>query len=356
MTRSLKALNILQTRDIHILMTGAGAPGAPGILKCLAREPQFRVTAADAAEQVSGRYLSDTFIQIPSAADPVFAERLLELCRTHQIDVILPLVTRELLPLAKHHDLFREAGVRIPLSPAASLEIANNKARLYEFLEWRGIEVPDYRVVESAPQFMQAARELGYPGKTICFKPAVSNGSRGFRIIDGNMDERDLLFNQKPTAAYTRLEEAERILTGGTIPELLVSEYLPGEEYSVDCLANRGEAVLILPRLRKRMVNGITVEGEFIKEEAIIDYCSRIIHELKLHGNIGIQVKKSDQGKFLILEINPRVQGGISTALGAGVNLPVLAIWQEIGLPAQPEDLVVKWGTRFIRYWEDVFF
>ena len=75
-----------------------------------------------------------------------------------------------------------------------------------------------------------------------------------------------------------------------------------------------------------------------------------------MHGNIGIQVKQSSTGQFLILEINPRVQGTISAALGAGINLPVLAVKQELGLTVSPEELIVKWGTKFSRHWQDVYY
>jgi carbamoyl-phosphate synthase large subunit len=151
------------------------------------------------------------------------------------------------------------------------------------------------------------------------------------------------------------LNNTIRILGSGAFPELLISEFLPGEEYSVDCLAKAGESVLIIPRLRKKMQNGISIEGEIIEEKSIIAYCESIIKELNLHGNIGIQVKKSMTGEYLILEINPRVQGTISAIIGAGVNLPVLAVKQEIGLPIDDKELQVKWGTKFSRYWTEVF-
>ena len=346
----------LKQGEVNILITGAGAPGAAGILKCLRMEPSFHVTAADANSQASGKYLAERFETIPAGTDPAFAATVLSLCQEKNIHVILPLVTRELLPLAVHTYEFSAAGIKIPVSPAASLEIANNKSRLYEFLQWRGIAVPEFRVVENADQFREAARELGYPGKTICFKPSVSNGSRGFRIISDQVDELDLLFNFKPGSTYIHFREADRILSSGAFPELLISEYLPGEEYSVDCLARRGEAILVAPRIRRRMINGISVEGEFIKEGSIIEYCTQIIKELQLHGNIGIQVKRSATGQFLVLEINPRVQGSIAAGLGAGINLPVLALKQELGLPISPAELQVKWGTKFSRFWEEVFY
>lgn len=337
-------------------MTGAGAPGAAGILHCLKKDPRFSVVAGDAREEAYGRYLADSFELLPSANHPEFAKQLLQICRNHSIQIILPLVTRELIPLALHKEAFEKAGIRIPISPVNALEIANNKGKLYQFLQWRGMELPDFRIVENPEQFKTAIDELGYPAKPVCFKPVESNGSRGFRIINTAVSELDLLLNQKPSSVYMTLEEAVRILSAGPFPELLVTEYLPGDEYSVDCLAMNGEPVMVVPRLRKRMINGISVEGEFVKEEAIITYCSQIIRELQLHGNIGIQVKANAEGKFLVLEINPRVQGTISAGLGAGINLPLLALKQELGWPVEAAELTVKWGTRFSRYWQEVFY
>lgn len=337
-------------------MTGGGAPGAAGILKCLQQNKSFYLTIADANPGAVGRYLNNDFEIIPFATNPSFTDAVLSLCRKKNIHAVLPLVTKELIPLSQQVKGFELAGAKLLLSPAASLEIANNKSRLYEFLQWRGMPVPEFRVVETVEQFKAAIEELGYPAKQVCFKPSVSNGSRGFRIVSEQMNELDLLFNHKPSSTYLSLQNAVRILSSGIFPELLVSEYLPGDEYSVDCVANHGESVLIVPRLRKRMINGISVEGEFVKEENIITYCQQVIKELQLHGNIGIQVKKSAACQFLILEINPRVQGTISAALGAGVNLPELAVKQELGLPISPGELEIKWGTKFSRYWNEVFY
>jgi carbamoyl-phosphate synthase large subunit len=342
--------------NINVLMTGGGAPGAAGILNCLGREKSFHVTVVDANSNAVGKYLVADFETIPLAADPSFIGAMLEICSRKKINVLLPLVTKELSLLAEHLSHFEKEGVRVLMSPVASLEIANNKSKLYEFLQWRGIPVPAFRIVGTVEQFKTAVTELGYSSQPVCFKPSVSNGSRGFRIISEQMNELDLLFNHKPASTYIRPEDAFRILSSGKFPELLVSEYLPGEEYSVDCLANRGDAVLIIPRIRRRIINGISVEGEFVKEENIIRYCSQIIKELHLHGNIGIQVKKAADGRFLILEINPRVQGATSAALGAGINLPVLALKQELGVSISPEETKVKWGTRFTRYWNEVFY
>jgi carbamoyl-phosphate synthase large subunit len=342
-------------KTINILMTGAGAPGAAGILKCL-KQPFIKVIAADANATAVGKFLADDFVAIPFANDPSFINSLLAVCREKKIDIILPLVTRELIPLAMHIQEFEAAGTKVLISSMAALEIANNKSRLYEFLQWRSIDVPEFRVVETVEQFKEAVNELGYPGKPVCFKPSVSNGSRGFRIINNTVNETALLFNEKPNSTFISFDKAIQILSTNDFPELLISEYLPGEEFSVDCLAAHGKSVIIVPRLRKKMQNGISIEGEFVNNTSIIDYCRQIIKELQLHGNIGIQVKQAASGKFLILEINPRVQGTIVAALGAGINLPWLAIKQELGLPISKNELEVKWGTKFSRHWNEIFY
>lgn len=343
-------------QPIHVLMTGGGAPGAAGIYKCLSENTNFNITVADANPEAIGKYLSSNFETVPMADDPAFIDSLLSICRKHTIHVLLPLVTRELQLLADHIKEFELAGVKIIVSPPSSLDIANNKSRLYEFLQWRGIPVPDFRIIETVSQFEKAIQELGFPEKVVCFKPSVGNGSRGFRILGHHINELDLLFNQKPNTSYITFSDTLRILNTGSFPELLVSEYLPGEEYSVDCLANHGETILAIPRLRKKTINGISVAGEIVNNHLIKVYCTKIIKELNLHGNIGIQVKAAENGEFLLLEINPRVQGTISAILGAGVNLPVLAIKQELGLPITEDEKMVKWDTRFSRYWCEVFY
>jgi carbamoyl-phosphate synthase large subunit len=346
----------LAEKNYTILMTGGGAPGAAGIIRCLRQEKKFRIIAADANPNAAGRYLADDFRQIPLATDPRFTDELLKLCRESAVDIIMPLVTRELPVLAGNLNAFREAGTRVMVSDPSSLEIANDKSRLYQFLDWRGIKVPAYKIAESIDQFTEAVKELGYPGKTICFKPSISNGSRGFRIIKNDVNELDLLFNQKPNSTYIDFDTAIRVLSSGKFPELLISEYLPGEEYSVDCIVNRGEAVMVVPRLRKRILNGISVEGEFIFNENISNYCRQMVRELQLHGNIGIQLKRTASGEYLVLEINPRVQGTISAGLGAGINLPVLAVKQELGLEIAASEMRVKWGTKFVRIWQELFY
>lgn len=337
-------------------MTGAGAPGAPGIIQCLLKEPSIKLTVADADDSATGRWLHHDFVRLPKGEDVNFIAEVLNVCRNRSVQIILPLVTRELFPFSVNKNQFEDAGIRVLVSPQTAIGIANNKSACHHYLKGKGIPVPQFHTVHTAEEFIHAAFELGHPQKSFCFKPSLSNGSRGFRIVSDSINETELLFQNKPYNTYITYAHALKILTAQSFPELLVTEYLPGAEYSVDCLANHGKAVAVVPRLRKKMINGISVQGEFVRDDFIINYCSKIIEAIGLHGNIGIQVKRSASGEPLLLEINPRVQGTIVTGLGAGINLPLLAVKQELGLAIEPPELTIQWGRKFSRYWTEVFY
>lgn len=341
---------------MRVLLTGAGAPGAAGIIQCLQKARELDLWCCDASADASGKYILKKFFTIPKASDKNFIPGLLKAAQAHKIDLILPLVTRELLLLAKNKKKFEDAGIRVITSSAKTLKIANNKARLYEFLRAKNINVPEFVVVSTYEEFKAGVKKLGYPKKRVTFKPAVSNGSRGFRIIDNTVDKAHLLWNEKPNNTFISFAEINGIIQKQPVKDLLLSEYLPGEEYSVDCLADNGKCILAIPRLRSRILNGISVGGEFIENKDIIEYSRQIIEAIGLHGNIGIQVKKAVDGTYKILEINPRVQGTIVTNLAAGANMPLLAVQQELGKKINPAKVKIKWGLKFVRVWKEIYY
>ena len=340
-----------------VLMTGAGAPGGIGTLKCLKKDKNIRLFVGDANPMANGRFLNKSrFLTLKKATDPDFIPHILEQSIQHKIQVILPLVTLELFKFAENKALFEENGIKIIVSDKKDLDIANNKSRLYEHLTAHNILTPQCKVVKQGDLkgFLKTFADLGFPKKPLCVKPSVSNGSRGVRIVDDSVDKYDLFFNQKPNSLYISLDEIVEILRGHPFPELLISEVLPDEDYTVDTIVNHGKPILILPRLRKKTNNGISVEGQFIENQEIIDYCFKILTSLNLHGPIGIQVKKAEDGRFKILEINPRIQGTSVAAMGLGINLPLIAVKQEMNEPFEIPP--IRWDTSFSRYYQEVFY
>lgn len=343
-------------KDLNILMTGAGAPGAPGIIKCLKKngERSIRIVGVDVKDRVPTINMLDAFYSIPSATDSCFVDKVLEICEKEKIEVIQPLVTRELEVFANNIDLFNQRNIKICVSPIQNLKIANDKGLLLLQMKEAGLIVPDFYIVNTIKEFEDAVEKLNYPKSAICFKPTKSNGSRGFRIVDPNINRGDLLFKEKPNSTYICFDDAIEILSSYPFPELLVMEYMPGDEYSIDVLADFGKALVTIPRKRIALNGGISTNCIIENNQEIIDYCERIVSLLSLDGNIGIQVRKGIDGKFKILEINPRVQGTIVACFAAGANMPYLAIKKKLG--EKIPNLKIKWGVQMIRHWEETYF
>ncbi len=334
-------------------MTGAGAPGAPGVLKCLSEEKKYNIVTADANQISSGRFLSNKFESIPYSSDPNFVDKVLEICLKNKIEIIFPLVTRELFLFSSNIKKFSKYGIKVIVSNYKNLTIANNKSSLYKHLKTNNIDVPKFKVVDNFFDFIKVTESI-FNKNNYCIKPSISNGSRGVRIVKSNINEKDLLFNHKPNSLYTSHVNLKKILSEGNFPELLISEILPGKEYTVDTLVKNKKPIVILPRVRTKTNSGISVSGKFIENKEIIDYCGKIISTMDLNGPIGIQVKQNSEGEYRILEINPRIQGTSVASLGCGINLPVLAV--KIALGEKVLIPKIKWNTSFIRYYNEVYF
>lgn len=343
-------------KKIKVLITGAGAPGAPGIIKSLRNnfEREIEIIGVDMNKQAVGFTMVDKSYIVPKANDPLFIEKVLEIAIKENVNVIQPLVTKELFEFSKNIKLFDEKGIKVSVDTYENLLISNDKGKLIKIMSENGLETPEYKIVKTYEEFLNSLDELGYPQKPVCFKPTIANGSRGFRIISSDIDKKSLLFDYKPNSTYISYEEIKEILKDGKFPELIVMEYLPGEEYSVDTLACNGKTLYAIPRLRTRMNGGISTGGIVELNNEIIEYSTEIIKLLKLNGNIGIQVKKSIDGKFKILEINPRVQGTIVLCSAAGINLPYYGIKLALGEDIPKKE--INWNTSMTRYWEEVYY
>jgi carbamoyl-phosphate synthase large subunit len=339
-----------------IMMTGSGAPGGPGIFKALEASGLFEVHTCDMNPLAAGILLNEERSHIiPAASDQDFIPSMLEICLAQKISLILPLVTMELFEFSKNRHLFEKNGIQVLVSDYETLKVLNNKAELLRHLQNVGIAHPKFSIVNNIDSLVDEIFEIGYPERPVVIKPSVGNGSRGIRILDPNVDGYELLFNHKPNSLYSSLEAIRDAIGEKPIPEMVVSEYLPGDELTIDAVVNKGSILELMIRTRESMRSGISTSGRFIENQEVTSYVSSIIESLDvktLVGNIGFQVKQSEAGDYLLLESNPRIQGTSVAALGCGVNLPSIAVNAALGNHLE----YTKADTAyFSRYYTEVF-
>ena len=341
--------------DITVLITAAGNVFMPGTISCLRNngERHIRVVGADMSDDPTILQMCDVAYQVPRGSDPSYVDALLDICRKEKVDVLLPIMSVELEALAGSKDRFDAVGTKVSISDPAPLSIANNKRKLLDHLSQNGFPCADYRIVHSVGELENAAADMGYPDKRACIKAVNGSGSRGFRILSESVSRFDSFLNEKPSSGVVTLKEMMEILSETTFfPELIVMEYLPGPEYTVDLLADGGKTLFSGCRKSLRMENSIMLDAEIVEDLRVTGLCEAVTASLGLDGNIGFDVKERSDGTPLIMECNPRITAGIPFFQAAGVNLPYLCVKKLMG-----EELTLaalQYGTVIRRRWMEM--
>src|SRR6185437_2675485 len=181
----------------------------------------------------------------------------------------------------------------------------------------------EFRRVAGARQVEAAARELGYPDRPVCFKPVVSSGSRGFRILDPSVDRAHQLLHERPGSVSRRLEEAVELLPheGGT--ELLVMELATGGERTIDGIADGERIVLGHPKTRASMRAGLAMYFVTLADDGLMETADTIVRELRIEWFFNTQLVGEH-----VIEVNPRIS---TVVYQEDLNLPWLGVKRALG-------------------------
>ena len=248
----------------------------------------------------------------------------LEFCLKHKVDIFVP--RRFMTIIAANIDKFQELGTKVLAENRDNLcTVLDDKQLTYEYVSQFLPEiVPDYAVIHSCEEFVEAYDRLKTPQNRICYKLTRDEGAASFRVIDERVEMAGAL-TEKPGFKVT-LETAKKVLQlyNFAVP-MLVMPYLSGNELSIDCLATPSGNI-ILPRLKHvKRYSLVSFKPE------ILQLCQTLLDKMALKIPINVQLKYEDNRPYL-LEINPRMSGGLQLACKAsGINLPSIAIKQLIG-------------------------
>jgi len=176
---------------------------------------------------------------------------------------------------------------------------------------------------------------------------------RGFGVLTEDRWNAERFLNEKPRNTEVTLKERCAILEGADPwPRLLVTEYLPGPEYSVDAFMGVEEQVAI-PRLRKVIRSNITFESRAEIREDLVNYTLLAGRRLGLQYAFGFQYKLDAENTPKVLECDPCVQGTMVASTLAGVNVIWMAVMESLGDAVSSVPKPVD-GAEFYRYWGGV--
>lgn len=261
-----------------------------------------------------------TFVEPSGLTGKAYLAWCLDFCQKMQIDIFIP--GKEAALISGAHAQFAAQGVRV-LSVAAPdiLAFLHDKAQFCQAVDLPLAPPADFRVIENIAEFDAAYLELRTQHAVLCIKPAESVYGLGFSVIDENRSSAQILLDGTPyTIGFADLRRG--LAEMQTFRTMLLMEYLDGHEYSVDCVANYGELVCAVPRKKSLLAgHGQTIE----LHDAILQSTRKLAADYGLNGIFNVQFREGKNGLGL-LEINPRMSGGIAMACLAGPNLPYIAL------------------------------
>jgi len=330
-----------------ILVTGIGAPGAVSIINHLRNNIQCKIIGVDCSiEYCAAKYYVDDFYQISKAKDNSFLNDIIDMIKKFNITNIISLVTDELYIFAKNKALLTELNVEIFISSYESIKNSSNKYNLYESLKVT-IDLPKYKKI-NLRDIKNYLYEFDYPNNEVCFKPLTLDGARGFRVLSDKIDSLKQIMTEKPYNFYLTIEELELLFNKSDYEcDVLLSEYLPGKEYTVDTFVENNKIKAYTIRERLRLKDHISFVGKTVNNRYIEEQIQLINRKFDFKGSIGYQFKENSHGIPLLLECNPRLQG--ATILSCKNNFDY--ILANIGITRYTKNT----ETLMMRYFGEVY-
>lgn len=119
--------------------------------------------------------------------------------------------------------------------------------------------------------------------------------------------------------------------------DLIVMEFLPGEELSIDCFTDfNGKLMFIGPRTRERVQMGISFRSKTVEpNQEIISIAHEINNSVKLNGAWFFQIKRDRLGHYKLLEFAPRQSSTMGLYRHSGVNFALLSFFNAKKIPVQ---------------------
>lgn len=311
---------------MRVLVTGAGGAAAISFMRAV-KEEGMELHAADMNPHAAGLYLVPPALRLclPGGQEPSFVRRLLTECIERRIDILVPTVDAELLALARARHLFANRGIRLLLASEETLECLDKWTLLHLCRNW--VALPRTELLDDS----LLPTSWTYP---VVVKPRIGNGSRGVKLVES-------------------AEELGRIQTAQE--ELIVQEYLPGQEYSVDVLADRDGIVhAVVPRERLKVDSGVAVASRTVLDGELMAAATRVAQAIGLQYVANVQFKRRANGTPALLEVNPRFPATMPLTVEAGINMPRLSLRLVQGLPI-PANTGMFRETAVVRHLKEVF-
>jgi carbamoyl-phosphate synthase large subunit len=277
--------------------------------------------------------LCDRIFQIPypSSGSDELIERIERIHQQEKMDVLIPNFDAELFSFMKNEQRLRENGIHTFLPTLKQFQ-EREKDKLPEFGKKYGVKVPGSINVGGFSQISEIEDHFDYP---------VMVKGQFYDAYEANNEEQ--------------IKQAFHKLASKWGLPVIVQEFVRGIEVNVIALGDgEGNTIAAVP-MRKQYITdkGKAWGGITLADEKMMELTRMIIRKTKWKGGMELELIKTSNGEYYLIEINPRIPAWVYLAVGAGQNIPDALIKLALGWEVKPMTSY-KIGKMFVRYSYDM--
>lgn len=222
--------------------------------------------------------------------------------RDNKYDILIPVGALASYICSKHY-AWLSKYIRIEIAPFKSFEIAIDKTKTFKFCEERSILHPKtyHRLI--AVQY-----------------PAIIKGAgevKGKFPVKYIKDPQDLVHE------LTLLEQTHPHLKR---EDLVIQDHIVGEPYGFFCLYQNGELkrAICQRRIREQpFTGGHATSAETIYDDTLMALGKNVFDKLNWHGVGMVEYIKTPDGRYYLIEINPKFWTALELHILAGMRFPL---------------------------------
>lgn len=325
---------------MNVLLTSAGRRSYIVQYFREALEKGSKVIAVNTIEDAPAMLAADIAIQVPASHDPAYVATLLNICREHQVKLMLSLHDLDTTLLAPHRQKFVDINVIPVISESNFVNTCYDKFETVNFLKTLGLPYcPTYLRLEDTLAALDSD-QLRFP---VILKPRSGFGSIGLYIAHDKQDicdsfrllQKDIIGSPIINSHNFNLDTA-----------IIFQQVVQGEEYGLDVINDLGgnfSSAIVEKKLAMR--SGETDSAIIVDNPVLSELAKTVSLHSKHLGVLDLDVI-IENGTPYVLEMNPRFGGHYPFAHLAGANIPAAIIAWAQGREPDPLWLKAEIGVK----------
>ncbi|MFC2089129.1 ATP-grasp domain-containing protein [Bacteroidota bacterium] len=283
----------------NVLVFPGGTENGLEINKSLRYAKEVMLYSASSSVKNHAEYMFENHFVVSDIFNDNCLAEINNIIEQNEIDYIFPANSLIIDFLVEHRS---DLKCEVILPDSDIVRTVRSKKSTYELFKNR---IP-------VPQVFQNIEEIDiYP---VFIKPDSLYGSQGTRKVNSSSEMEYMQPNLK---------------------EYVISEYLCGDEFTVECFSSKEKGVMYsMARSRERIRMGTSMRSELAPEKIQMEtkeIANTIFELLIIDGLWFFQMKYDKNGVLKLLEIETRVAGTMAYSRCMGVNLPLANLYLKAG-------------------------